>query len=307
MNEPERDVQDAADRAKAGRRMPRAPRPMCQWNGEGGLAIAGDSWGDAEALPVVLMHGGGQTRHAWGRTGAVLAENGYRALAYDARGHGDSDWSAEVEYDFPVFARDLARVVAQTGAARPVLVGASLGGLTSLIAIGRGLVDARALVLVDIVHKPDMRGADRILSFMQAAPDGYASLEDVAEAIGRYRPENPRRPRPEGLQKNLRVGDDGRYRWHWDPRFLNPEQDREALFALLADCARRVNVPTVLIRGCRSDVVTDETVAEFLTLCPHAKQITVGQAGHMVAGDRNDAFGDAILGFLRRTVPAAGA
>ncbi|MEQ9122681.1 MAG: alpha/beta fold hydrolase, partial [Alphaproteobacteria bacterium] len=79
----------------AGQRLPGTPDPMHVWRGADGLDIAGDSWGPPEGRLVLLLHGGGQTRHAWKGAGETLAEAGYRAIAFDARGHGDSGWAAE--------------------------------------------------------------------------------------------------------------------------------------------------------------------------------------------------------------------
>src|ERR1700738_4099266 len=112
----------------AGERLPGTPTPMHTWIGAGGLTIAGDTWGDPNGPLVVLQHGGGQTRHAWKGAGERLAVAGYYAVAFDARGHGDSDWSPDGRYDQDVMVEDLKSVVAALGNRRPALVGASMGG-----------------------------------------------------------------------------------------------------------------------------------------------------------------------------------
>src|ERR1700760_2685424 len=134
----------------AGTRLASAPQPMHMWTGPSGIALAADTWGDPDGPLVILLHGGGQTRHAWGETGARLGEAGYFAVAYDARGHGDSGWSPDGDYSLDALAQDLQCVISAVNGARPVLVGASLGGATSLVAMGERLVDASALILVDI-------------------------------------------------------------------------------------------------------------------------------------------------------------
>jgi pimeloyl-ACP methyl ester carboxylesterase len=136
---------------KAGTRLPGTPEPMHMWKGSDGVRLAGDTWGHPDGPLVVLLHGGGQTRHAWGGTGELLGKTGYFALAYDARGHGDSDWSPDGDYSQDALVRDLKCVVAALGGRRPVLVGASMGGGTSLVASGERHIDAHALILVDIV------------------------------------------------------------------------------------------------------------------------------------------------------------
>jgi non-heme chloroperoxidase len=290
---------------KPGRRLPGTPDPAHLWRTADRVRLAGDTWGHPEAPLVVLLHGGGQTRHAWGGTGALLGSAGYFAVAYDARGHGDSDWSAAGDYSQDAFVDDLRHVVDALGGRRPILVGASMGGGTSLVAIGERRIDARALILVDIVPYTEPAGVARIRTFMQQNPDGFGSLDEVADAIGRYRSSRSRPGNHAGLSKNVRLGDDGRYHWHWDPRFLSGTTDLAARHARFSACARHLALPTLLVRGGSSDVVSEAGVREFLELCPHAEYVNVAAAGHMVAGDRNDVFGRAAAQFLARHVPAA--
>ncbi|MCO5397848.1 alpha/beta fold hydrolase [Ralstonia soli] len=287
----------------AGKRLPGSPEPMRYWSGLDGIQLAGDVWGDPAAPLVLLLHGGGQTRHAWGATGELFAAAGYFAVALDARGHGDSDWSPDGDYSIDAMVADLVCVNTALGGRRPIVVGASMGGATSLAAVGGGHLDASALILVDIVPHTEPEGVARIHQFMSQQPDGYASLEAVAESIRQYRPHSKPRRNLQGLSKNVRLGEDGRYRWHWDPQFLAGWDGMKQRYERLSACARRLTVPTLLVRGGSSDVVSEAGVREFLGLCPHAEYINVTQAGHMVAGDRNDLFGRAAKDFLVRTVP----
>ena len=280
--------------------------------GSGGLRIACDIGGPEHGPGVVLVHGGGQTRHSWDRTWARLVEDGWRAASVDLRGHGESDWSAEGDYSLDAFAEDLLSVAA--GFDRPpVLVGASLGGLASMVAIADGLgpqtARAGAVVLVDVAHRLEEAGQGRIGDFMQAAPDGFASLDDVADAVAAY---NPHRPRPSdlsGLAKNLRRRDDGRWVWHWDPAFISRGSRGRGGGSALTDpdrltrTAQKLEIPTLLVRGRSSDLLSEEGAQEFLALVPHAEYADVVGAGHMVAGDRNEVFNAAILAFLARHRP----
>ncbi|CAH0353255.1 alpha/beta fold hydrolase [Aquabacterium sp. CECT 9606] len=283
-----------------------------RFTGEGGISLAYDEAGDPTASPVILLHGGGQTRHSWHQTMVRLADAGYHALAYDARGHGDSDWSSTGDYSPDAFVADLRQIIARLPQ-QPALVGASMGGLTSLVAIGESATPiAAALVLVDIATRLESSGVGRVLDFMHSHTDGFAALEDAAVAIAAY---NPQRPPPsdlEGLKRNLRQRANGRWYWHWDPRLLDHaprNTDGEAL--LLQNrreaAARRVRTPSLLVRGMQSDVVSVEGVLALQALIPQAELVHVPRAGHMVAGDRNDVFAEAVIAFLCRHCPTLSA
>ncbi|MDH4282268.1 MAG: alpha/beta hydrolase [Myxococcales bacterium] len=271
-----------------------------------GISIAADAHGEPGAQPVLFLHGGGQTRHAWGGTAEALAELGFYTICMDHRGHGQSDWAGEDEYRLDHFVADLRGVLAQLDE-KPVLVGASLGGITALLAETAGEQSvAKGLVLVDVTPRLEPGGVERILGFMKAGASGFASLEEVANSIARYLPHRKRPKDLSGLAKNLRRNEDGRYYWHWDPKMLKTwERDRytEAddleLKARLANAAR-LAIPTLLIRGRLSDLVSTEAASEFLDMVPHAEYVDLADAHHMVAGDRNDAFTEAVTDFLLR-------
>jgi non-heme chloroperoxidase len=267
----------------------------------GAIRLAGEYWGAGvgDRDPVVLLHGGGQTRHSWKRTAERIAAQGRPVAALDARGHGDSQWDPEQDYSLDAFAADVIAYLETLG--RPaVLVGASLGGMTALMVVGQRPDLVKGLVLVDVVITVEPAGVNRIRDFMTAQPNGFASLEEVADAIAAY---NPGRPRPTnlgGLTKNVRLGEDGRWRWHWDPAFMRntDEPRRRVNAARLRDAAARVEVPTLIVRGMRSDVVSAAGVADTIESIPHAQIAVVPGAGHMVAGDDNDVFGTALGAFL---------
>ncbi len=265
---------------------------------DGGLRLTGDAWGESDAAPVLLLHGGGQTRHAWGETARNLAEQGWYAVSLDLRGHGESDWAPDGNYAIDAFVADL-RSILTNFERKPALVGASLGGMTSLLTEGESPQPvSSAVVLVDITPRVEQQGVDRIRAFMTARPEGFDSLEEVADTIAAYLPHRPRPKDLSGLTKNLRKGPEGRYHWHWDPQLISPARLRRDPERMLA-AARALRVPTLLVRGKISDVVSEETAAEFQAAVPHAQYADVSGAGHMVAGDRNDAFSEAVIDFLK--------
>lgn len=273
--------------------------------GRDGLRIAATAAGDPSAPPVLLAHGGGQTRHSWHTTTAHLGASGWYAVSMDLRGHGDSEWAPDVDYSLDAFAADVVEVARALG--RPALIGASLGGTSALHALGLTHEDpcGRALVLVDVAPNIERSGAERIRAFMREhMEDGFATLDEVADAVHSY---NPHRPRPtdlSGLRKNVRQREDGRWYWHWDPAFIttrpfdDESRSRTVRSDLLTAAARSLTVPTLLVRGRQSDLLSEEGAREFLALVPHAQYADVAGAGHMVAGDRNDSFNDAVVSFL---------
>lgn len=259
--------------------------------------------------PVVLLHGGGQTRHAWSGAGYRLQEAGFDVYCMDQRGHGDSAWVPSGNYAFDDFGHDLVAVsteLTRQKGASPFVVGASLGGLAGLIA--GGLLAPRSfagLVLVDITPSVDPNGVAKIIGFMaDKLDDGFQSVEEAADAIAAYLPHRKRPQSLSGLSKNLRLHDDGRYRWHWDPKFiggkdLNDGVKKPIPEGYLEEAARNLRMPVQLVRGRQSELVSDAHVRSFMELVPHAKYADISGAGHMVAGDRNDVFADAVLEFLR--------
>ena len=274
-----------------------------------GLTLVADAYGEPDAPPVLLVHGGGQTRHSWGGTAEVLASRGWLAMPYDQRGHGESDRATDAAYHLMDFAADLEDVIRSCDRP-PVVVGASLGGLAAMIVEGStapGIM--AAVVLVDITPRQEQVGVDRVVTFMlDRAKDGFASLEDVAEAVASYQPQRSRPPSTEGLKKNLRHDPDGRWRWHWDPELFNPERGLRSARkpGLLMDAAQNIAAPTLLVRGKLSDLVSPETVTEFLEAVPHAQFVDVSGAGHMVAGDKNDRFTQAVVDFIEELPAEAG-
>jgi pimeloyl-ACP methyl ester carboxylesterase len=265
---------------------------------------------------VILLHGGGQTRHAWRATANQLAKRGWTAYAIDQRGHGDSEWVEDGAYTFQEFADDVkavAQELTRRHGHKPAAIGASLGGISAMLAEGESLRDSgenllASLILVDITPRVDYEGVAKVQGFMRAhARDGFGSVEEAADAVAEYLPHRPRPKNTEGLKKNLRLSPDGRWRWHWDPRFMDGrtrfDPDRERMERSMLEAASNIKVPALLVRGGSSELVQEAHAKEFLELVPHAEYVDVADARHMVAGDQNDHFSNAVLEFLGRQKP----
>ena len=271
--------------------------------------LSAEGWGNPAHPPLILLHGGGQTRHSWGDTAQKLADQGWYAITYDARGHGESDWSVTGNYLVDGLVADLKAIIHQLGA-KPALVGASMGGLTAMVLDGESDESlASAIVLVDIAPKAEQKGIERIFAFMSShLESGFGSLEEAAAAVSAYLPQRSKNYDPSRLEKNLRFRE-GRYYWHWDPQMLkvwkNATPDQQIAYEeRLYQAAQRLKAPTLIVRGGMSDVVSERVMAEFLDAVPHVRSTTVSGAGHMVAGDSNHAFTNAVIAFLEETYPS---
>jgi pimeloyl-ACP methyl ester carboxylesterase len=283
--------------------VPSAPKTV-NFHGVEGLTLVADEWNrDAGAadLPTVLMlHGGGQNRFSWKKTGQILADRGFHVVALDSRGHGDSDRSPDANYSVDILCEDTMAVLAQIG--RPVvLIGASMGGLTGILAAKEaGPEKVTRLVLVDVVPRFEKDGSARIRDFMFNHVHGFETLDEAADAVAAYLPHRPRPRSTEGLKKNLRLRD-GRWYWHWDPAFLTPPHDDPfARVDKIEQAAIDLTIPILLIRGKLSDVVSAEGVQDFLAKVPGAEFAELADAGHTAAGDDNDAFSDVVVRFVTR-------
>jgi pimeloyl-ACP methyl ester carboxylesterase len=138
--------------------------------------------------------------------------------------------------------------------------------------------------------------------------EGFATLAEAADAVAAYNPDRSRPSDPSGLMKNLRLREDGRLHWHWDPRMMDqrPMPEPPSATSELEQVSKGVTVPTLLVRGGQRDIVDDERVRAMQKLVPQTEVFEVSGAEHMVAGDRNDAFNDGVVAFLTRHHPASG-
>lgn len=278
---------------------------IVKFRGSEGNTLVADAYGAPTNPAVLFMHGGGQTRFSWGQAAQRFAERGYYAVTLDLRGHGQSQWSLTGSYDTQHFVDDFYEVIAQLPDTPqlPIIVGASLGGVTALLGIGNASeACASHLVLVDVVPKMNEEGKARITGFMRDNVNGFESHEDAADAIAKYLPHRPRPKDSSGLKKNLRKGDDGRYYWHWDPQFMSEDKDinEESTRVRMEDAARKISIPVLLVKGTLSEIVDDEGLEHLRELIPQVDVVDVNEAAHMVAGDNNDDFGSVVLDFLNK-------
>lgn len=277
---------------------------MTHWfTGGDGQRLAADLYGPEDATPVLLIGGMGQTRHSWRRAAIRLAENGRRAITLDFRGHGESDRAPDGDYGYERQAADIAAVARAVG--RPmVLAGNSLGGKISLAAAGLGGPEvAAALVLVDAVPRSNPEGIATVAQSTAISGEGFASPQDAAEQLAASRGETAGPDAGERLRRNMRQDETtGRWHWHWDAGYRDPRHQigLGAGSAFLEVQAAKVTVP-VLLAWCElSEVVDQKGIDALKAFLPHLEVEVIPGAKHMLVGDDNDVFADALMRFLDR-------
>lgn len=281
-----------------------APRHDVPPGGRSGFTIVDGrqvhylEWGGVQASPVVCLHGGGQTAYMYEELGKALSDN-HHVLAPDLPGHGDSD--PIEEFGRQHLAASVDPLLDVFGISRAVLVGASLGGMTSITYAADHPERVAAIVLIDVGHRLEEEGVKRIIGFLQAH-ESFGSLEEAATEISAYLP-NRREVRPESLSRNLRLRPDGRWVWkHALGRRLQveagAERDWRNILEGLEEEAAGLRCPVLVLRGAMSDVLSGEGAEEVAAVIPDARLVTVEKAGHLAAGDNPASTVSIVRSFL---------
>jgi pimeloyl-ACP methyl ester carboxylesterase len=262
-----------------------------------GVRIAVELRGEPGRPPIVLLHGGAQSRSAWRGGAQMFAEHGFRVASMDLRGHGESDWSREGDYSFDRHIGDLVAVIRALGPPA-VLLGASLGGHVSLLTAARHPELVSLLMLADVTPWIDEEAGDAMRETMRRAVDGYATVEEAAAMVDRLRG-SASRGSASGLRPHLDEREDGRFYWRWDARFVEDRFVRHGgeggLFALAAQSLR---VPVFVMRGALSEVTSPAQIERFARAVPALSFVEISGVGHMVTGESNDAYARAALSHL---------
>ncbi len=280
------------------------PRHDVPRRGRSGFVIVDDrqvhylEWGRVSAPPVLCLHGGGQTAYMWEELGEVL-RNRYHVLAPDLPWHGDSDPIDDM--DRQTLAESIVPLMDEFGLARAAFVGASLGGIVSLTLAAAHPERVGAIALIDIGHRLEDEGVNRIMEFM-SRHESFGSLEEAAVEVAGYLPHR-KTVRPENLRRNLRQRSDGRWEWkHAYGRRLREEGAPPGGWRrLMAGLDRELGglaCPVLVLRGSASDVLSDEGAEEVAALIPDARLATIGSAGHHAAGDNPESTVGLVGAFL---------
>lgn len=242
-------------------------------------------WNAHRKTPMVLLHGGALTAHTWDVVSLAFRPE-YHCLALDQRGHGDSEWSPEMEYSRSAQVWDLECFVAEMGIDKFILVGMSMGGLNSLQYAGKHSDRLWGLVIVDVGPDLHIEGARKITDFTSQ----FTELPSIEAFVERAMKFNPRRDPAllrRSLVNNLRQLPDGRWTWKYDQRHRvtwDLEQMKQEQAELWKDIPH-IGCPTLIVRGAQSQVLFDEDAARLADALPNGRWVRIENAGHTVQGD----------------------
>lgn len=261
-------------------------------------------WGEPDAPPLLLLHGGNQSAHSWDLVSLHLADR-YHIYALDQRGHGDSEWARDAEYAPDQMARDALALIAQEGVAAPIVVGHSMGGMVTMRLTALEPTLPRAVGLVDVGPEVSQRGAETIRNFVVRNTE-FDQLDQFIDRVVAYDPFRSREHIERTARYNLVRRSDGRYvsksdRLLHDPEFrqrARPDSERR-------DVAQGFHAfagPTLLIRGERSNILEAEAAQRFVAGLPNARLVEVSDCGHNVHSQNTPGFLEALTPWLAASV-----
>jgi pimeloyl-ACP methyl ester carboxylesterase len=264
-----------------------------------GMRFHFTEWGDPSAPPVVLLHGGNQSAHSWDLVSLHLADR-YHVYALDQRGHGDAEWSRELDYSVGAMVADVFAFIADQGIDRPIVFGHSMGGWNTMHAAHARPDFARALVLVDVGPELSSVGTNVVRDFVVHNIE-FDDVEVFLDNVVRYDPFRSREHIARTVKYNLLVRADGKYVSKADHRRSGGTTDgssRARIEPLSLDDVKTIGVPVLLVRGEKSQVLLADAAQRFVAALPNGQLVTVADVGHNVHGGNTPDFLEAVRPFL---------
>jgi esterase len=282
----------------AGLKLPAFELPESHHTVIGRMRLHYLDWGTKGLHPILFLHGGGLNAHTWDLVCLMLRDR-YHCLALDQRGHGDSEWEPTADYRFDAQVSDLEGFIERLKLQRPLLVGHSMGGFAAMGYAIRHAPSMAGLVLVDIAPETSMNGSLKIRNFITQDRE-LDSVEDFVERALKFNPARNRQLLRRSLLHNLRQLPNGKWTWKHDPKRIpeNFMSEHNVRKTMIMDCASAIVCPTLVLRGERSDVLSDDNAREFAASVPKGRWLRVENAGHTIQGDNPRALLDALEPFL---------
>lgn len=257
-------------------------------------------WGAPGAPDLLLLHGGNQTAHSWDLVSLVLAGR-FHIVAYDQRGHGDSEWPRDGDASTEVMAADAEQIIMGLGLRRPVVMGHSMGGLVTMTLLLAHPDLAERAVLVDVGPEIAEEGTRQIRDFIRGTAE-FGSLEEFVERVVAYDPYRSREHITRTARYNLMQRVDGVYvSKHDQRRRLVQVGAMEIPRRPSLEDVRRIACPVLIVRGGDSHVLAADAAERFGAALPDGRLVTVPSAGHNVHSQNTPGFLAAVQPFLSGT------
>ncbi len=255
-------------------------------------------WGDPSNPSILMLHGNSQQSHSWDFVSLALSEQ-FHLIVLDQRGHGDSDWAGDGDYSVEAQQKDIDGFVQALGMDGFTLMGHSMGGRNSYVWASRHPGALKALIIVDTGPQTQRAGSNRIQQFKEL-PDELDSFDDFVQRVQEYTGRSQEQVLG-ALKYSIRQRSDGKWTWKYDkvmrtPGARPPGWASEQLW----DCVGKIDCPTLVLRGDRSDIFADETMQRMEQVIPDCTTVTIANAGHLVQGDNPAEFLVEVGKFLGR-------
>ena len=251
-------------------------------------------WGETDAPPIVLLHGGHQSAHSWDLVSLYLAQR-FRVLALDQRGHGDSEWARDVTYSNHEMSLDAEAFIVALGLSPPIVIGHSMGGRNAMLLVRRSHSLPRALIIVDVGPEVSDRGRAVIAGFVRDNEE-FADLDEFVANVQRYDPYRTRAHIERTVKYNMLQRADGKFVSKCDanPRRLGIVRGTGPLENITLEEAGAFDLPVLLVRGADSRILTADAAERFRDALPRGNLVTVPACGHNVHGQNTKGFIEAI-------------
>ena len=255
-------------------------------------------WGDPSNPSILMLHGNSQQSHSWDFVSLALSEQ-FHLIVLDQRGHGDSDWAGDGDYSIEAQQKDIDGFVQAVALDGFTLMGHSMGGRNSYVWASRHPGALKALIIVDTGPQTQRAGSNRIQQFKEL-PDELDSFDDFVQRVQEYTGRSQEQVLG-ALKYSIRQRSDGKWTWKYDkimrtPGARPPGWTSEQLW----DCVGKIDCPTLVLRGDRSDIFADETMQRMEQVIPDCATVTISNAGHLVQGDNPAEFLVEVGKFLGR-------
>jgi esterase len=257
-----------------------------------GMRFHFTEWGDPDAPPVLLLHGGNQSLHSWDLVSLHLSDR-YHVYALDQRGHGDTEWSRELDYGVQTMADDVLAFLDDQALARPIILGHSMGGRVTLNTLLKQPEAARAAVLVDVGPELSPAGTKAVGDFIVHNVE-FDDLDVFLDNVARYDRFRSREHIARTVKYNLLLRADGKYVSKVDHRRFGG-----SLNDITLEEVKVIECPLLLVRGAESEVLLADAAERFVDALPNGTLVTVANVGHNVHGGNTPGFLEAITPFLR--------